>query len=104
MTIEVGLVITLISVAASVIGTYLTQRRAGEKDIQNDASQQSAVMLKLEFMNASFIKLETKLESKFDIIDGGVRDVRERLIILEQSNKSAHKRIDAVENNGGKNE
>ena len=91
MTIEIALLISVVSVVFGVYSAVQNQIRAKRKDDKNDASQQSAVMMKLEFMSAGIIKLETKLDN----VDSGNHALREGQIIFEHKTNA---RIDALEN------
>ena len=94
MTIEIALLISVVSVIFGVYNTVSVQRRARKTEAQNDATQMTSLMVKLESVNTSILKLETKIDN----FEGGMRDVRDRGIINEQSIKSLHKRVDAFEN------
>jgi len=65
-------------------------------DSKNDGAQISEILVKIELMASDLkeIKADFKAEVKSLRID--LEGVKERLTIVEQSTKSAHKRIDGI--------
>lgn len=99
MTIEIALLLSLISVSFGVFSAIASFTRAKKADEQKDTSELTTVIVKLE--NISSGVAEIKADNKS--IKGEVKDMRDRLIIVEQSSKQAHKRIDdlkGAENRG----
>lgn len=90
MTIEWALLISVISVAFGVYSGIKNLSRNTKKDNAEEAAQMTTVMVKLELISNGISEI------KADV--GGVKEenkeFRERLTIVEQSTKSAHKRLD----------
>lgn len=94
LTIEISLLLTVISVGCAVYFGVSAKRRNDKQDTQNDAEERAAT-------NTMVI---TKLENIADDVKDIKRDYREtrqevqglrdRVIAVEQSLKSYHKRLD----------
>ena len=78
MTIELALLISLVSVAFSVFFGLKNNRRTDEKDI------------------ADRIARDTRTDMKLDEISADVKDHEGRIVKLEASYKAEHKRLDEV--------
>lgn len=92
MTIEVALLISGVSVAFAIYTGVSNMKRNSKKDAQADATQLTTVIVKLENINT----ICTEIKSDISTIKADVKDLSERLVIVEQSTKSAHKRIDEI--------
>lgn len=99
MTIEitVTVLISVISVSAAIYFGIKSNRRADRQDVDEqkkvaaaDASSNTAILIKLEAIGVGVTEIKGDIKSmKLD-----VKDITERLIVVEQSTKSAHKRLD----------
>lgn len=76
----------------SILIAALALVRNFRGDAKNDAGQMTTVIIKLETIidNVKDLKVETK-DIKYDL-----EKMKERITIVEQSAKSAHKRIDTL--------
>lgn len=85
---ELPVIISIISCLVALMA-FMRNSRA---DIKQDAGQLMEIIVKLETIN------ENVKEVKADIKDvkSDMEKVKERLVIVEQSCKSAHKRIDTL--------
>lgn len=94
MTIEISLLISGISVAFAIFFGISSKSRNDRKDTEQETedriSAHTTLMAKLEYIE------ETVKEIKDDNkeLKGEVRDLRDRVIKVEQSLKSYHKRLD----------
>lgn len=90
MTIEAA---TALSLASLLISTYIgleNLKRGKNADTQKDATQMTTVMVKLDALNSTMLEIKSEItNTKSDI-----KDILERLVVVEQSSKSAHKRLD----------
>lgn len=93
MTIEIALVISGISLAFGVYSGIANMKRNQRTDNQKDASEMTTVIVKLENISAGI----AEIKSDFNGMKVEVKELRDRLIITEQSLKSAWKRIEALE-------
>lgn len=93
MTIELSLLLTGVSVAAALFFGLSTRARNTKKDTQDEAREDAAVMAKLENIQTSMIEMKAELKGYRD----EVRRVTEQAVRNEESLKSLHKRVDAME-------
>ena len=98
MTIEVSLLLSGISVAFAVFFGITSKQRNEKKETQEETEQRTAndtmVMVKLETI-ADDLK-DIKRESRENREE--MKSLRERVVIVEQSLKSYHKRLDGQSN------
>ena len=94
MTIEVSLLISRVSVAFAIFFRICSKQRNDKKDTQEEterrAENDTMVVVKLENI-ADDIK-DIKRESRENREE--MKQLRERVVIVEQSLKSYHKRLD----------
>lgn len=94
--ISVALLCSLLGAAIS----YLTFQKNNKKDIKTETREEAETKAKLDYIVAAVdeIRLDNKAR------DREIKDLRERVIIIESSTKSAHKRIDKWEKEFDRNE
>lgn len=94
MTIELSLLISGVSLAFAVYFGLSSKKRNDKKDMQEETKEEATnntmVMIKLENIadDVKDIKRENK-ENREEM-----QKMRERIVIVEQSLKSYHKRLD----------
>lgn len=89
-TISIALICTMLGAFLS----YSNFQRNKDKDVEEKARSDGKIDAKLDFISQSTSSLQADFKSlRFDI--GGMN---ERLIKVEESSKSAHHRIDGLEN------
>lgn len=93
MTIEVALVISAISVGFGLYQGISNMKRNQRVDNQKDASEMTTVIVKLENINNGIVEIK----SEFNGMKSELKELRDRLIVVEASNKSAWKRIEVIE-------
>jgi peptidoglycan hydrolase CwlO-like protein len=99
MTIELSLLIAGVSVAFAAYFGITSKQRNDRKDTQKDAEERAAtntmVITKLENIgnDVKDIKRDYKETRK------EVQDLHDRVVIVEQSMKAYHKRLDETNNN-----
>lgn len=88
-TISIGVACTLIGIALS----YLTFQRNKNNDIRANSREEAKTEAKLDYIATAVdeIRLDNKAR------DREIKDIREKVIMIETSTKSAHKRIDSME-------
>jgi peptidoglycan hydrolase CwlO-like protein len=93
-------VLTVLCTVLSLIVGFLTFNRNRDKDVKSDASESAVIKTKLDTISSGIdsIRIDIKANEK------RVSELSERLIRNEESVKSAHKRIDKLENLGGSGE
>ena len=92
----IGLCCTLIGAVLGILGFTRTKNRDTREDTreaQAEAAKQTLVETKLDYISKGVddIRLDIKAQ------DRKIQDVVERVTRLEESTKSAHKRIDSIE-------
>lgn len=95
MTVEVALLISLVSVGFAVYSGIANLKRNGKKDTAEDAAQLTTVIVKLENINTGITEIKAEMKN----VKSDVQELRDRLIVVEQSTKSAHKRLDGLVGN-----
>lgn len=100
MTIEVALLISTVSVAFALYSGISNMKRNHKQDTANDAAQLTTVIVKLENISSGVTEIKSELKN----VKNDIQDLRDRLIIVEQSTKSAHHRLDGLTEGGRDNE
>jgi hypothetical protein len=90
MTIEVALVISGISLAFGLYSGIANMKRNSKTDTQQEATQLTTVIVKLENLGTGITEIKNELFN----IKNDTRELRDRIIAVEQSTKQAHKRLD----------
>ena len=93
MSIEVSLVLSGLSLIASVIFGVSTMRRGQRAETQQDTTQLTTVIVKLENIGEGISEIKTDMRN----IKSDVQELRERLVKVEASASSAHRRLDTIE-------
>lgn len=93
MTVEVALLISGVSLAFAVYSGIANMKRNSKKDVTEDATQLTTVIVKLENISAGIAEIKTEMSN----VKNDIKDLGDRLIVVEQSAKQAHKRIDSLD-------
>lgn len=94
MTIELALVISALSFIFAVYSGVNSMKRTAKNDDKRDASELTTVIVKLENISNGI----TEIKNEMGNVKLDVKDLRDRIIVAEQSCKQAHKRLDSFEN------
>ena len=97
-----GVIISVVSLIVAAIVGFSNLKRSTHTDTSKQAAEMTTVIVKLETLNNNVTEMKTELRS----LGTNYQEIREKLIILEQVAKSAHHRIDTIENkdtNGNSN-
>ena len=92
MTIEVALVISALSLAFGIYQGITNMKRNQRNDDRHDATQLTTVIVKLENIGVGVSEIKSDMRSMKD----EVRELRDRLIKVENSTASAHRRIEEL--------
>jgi hypothetical protein len=89
-----------VSTIFGVVISFISFNRGRDKDVRDDASESAVIRTKLEQINSGVesIRIDIKANEK------RVSELTERVIRIEESTKSAHKRLDIIETGGSRNE
>lgn len=90
MTLETSIVISAVSVAFALYSGMVNINRNKKKDEQAEATSMATVIAKLENIGNCVNEIKADMRNVKD----DVQRMRERLVAVEQSTKSAHHRID----------
>ena len=96
MNVDITVLVTLVGVVGTVSGIYFgfwKAKKDEQKSLKEDTVQDTVVATKLDYISKGVddIRLDIKAQDK------RISDVVERLIKVEESTKSAHHRIDSLE-------
>lgn len=92
MSVEVTLLISLVSVSGALFFGLRSIKRADRCDSQKEAAAMTTVIVKLENIGAGVAEIKGELRSMRE----DVQQVRERLVKVEESARQAHKRLDTL--------
>lgn len=92
MSIEVALLVSIIAVTCSIISTVLNIKRNNAADSKKEAETMTTVIVKLESISNGVQEIKAEIRN----IKADVQELRDRMIVVEQSTKSAHHRLDTL--------
>lgn len=98
MTIEVALIISIISVFFAIFFGALNLRRNQKADDRREQSDMTTVIVKLENIQTDTSEIKNDIKS----LKSDVRHNSEDIIRMDESLKSAWKRINEIAQKGGK--
>lgn len=93
MTIEVAVLISVVSVAFSVYFGLKNSKRTDTKDIEEKVKRDTIVNTKLDEIGGNVKSIRDDVST----MRQDIQSIDKRLVIVEQSAKSAHHRIDRLE-------
>lgn len=93
MNIAVNDVLTVISVIAAVYFAYRSNTRADHDDVSKKAQMDAILSEKLDSISGDTKEIRKEISD----VKVKVNDLSERVVIVEQSTKSAHHRLDRYE-------
>lgn len=83
------------SILALVISAAAYLRNA-KGDSKNDGAQISEVLVKMELVQSDLKEIKADFKSELKSVKSDMESLKDRVTIVEQSAKSAHKRIDGL--------
>lgn len=94
MTIEVSaaIVVSVISLLFTVIMGLKNNKRTDTKDVEERVKENTRINMKLDNINSTTQEIKSELMS----VRTDLQKHNDKIIILEQSCKQAHKRIDEM--------
>jgi outer membrane murein-binding lipoprotein Lpp len=98
MSIELSILISGVAAAFAIFFGLKNSRRNDVKDIEERATRDATIMVKLDAISSDVKAIKgdiSNINKKVDAID-------RRVTIVEQSAKSAHKRLDGIMNKEGR--
>ena len=92
MTIELALLISIISVSSAVYFGIKKNKRADISEVEEKAVETATINVKLDGIAGDVRDIKYDMTA----VKRDVQGLTERMIVVEQSTKSAHKRIDGL--------
>ena len=93
MAATIGIVISVLSLMVAAIIGFTNLRRGKSADDHQEAAEMTTVIVKLEVISTGI----TEIKSDMRNLQTSQQELRDRLIICEQSTKSLHHRVDKLE-------
>ena len=93
MQVEVTVIISFMSLFVAGIVGITNIRRNNATDDRKEASETTTLIVKLENINEGVNEIKSDMRN----LRNDVQDLRDRLIMVEQSTKSAHRRLNTLE-------
>lgn len=93
MTIEITIIVSIVSVAFAIYFGLKSNRRSDVKDIEEKAARDTRINIKLDDISGDVKDVKYDISSVKKKVD----DIDRRLIIVEQSTKAAHHRLDRID-------
>lgn len=92
MTIEIALLVSLVSVTFSIFFAVKNNRRADNKEIEDRIARDTRMDMKLDEIGRNVQEVKDTVKN----IQNDVKDHEGRIVKLEASYKAEHKRLDEV--------
>lgn len=92
MTVEVALLISIVSVSFSVFFGLKNSKKSDEKDIADRIARDTRTDMKLDEISSNVRDVKETVKN----IQNDIKDHEGRLVKLESSYKAAHKRLDEI--------
>ena len=90
--VELGYLISILSlIVASIVG-FTNLRRNNSADDKKQSAEMTTVIVKLENINTGINEIKADVRN----VKSEVQELRERIVVVEQSTKSLHKREDEI--------
>ena len=80
----------------SLIFAAIALWRNLKADNKSDGAQISEILVKIEIMQSDLKEIKADVKSEIKAVRAELENLKERLIAVEQSSKSAHKRLDEI--------
>lgn len=88
----IAILISIVSVVFSIFFCMKNNKRTDTKDIEERVKQNTKINMKLDNINSTTQDIKSQLSS----VRSDIQKHNDKLIVLEQSCKQAHKRIDEI--------
>lgn len=93
MTIEITILISAVATAFAIFFGLKSNRREDVKTIEERAAKNAEIIYKLDAISGTVIDIKDDVSTTRKKVE----EMDRRLVIVEQSSKSAHHRIDRIE-------
>lgn len=92
MTIEIALLISVLSVGFAIYFGFKSTKRADTTEVEQKAIESATINVKLDTIAGDVRDIKYDMTA----VKKDVQGLTERMIVVEQSTKSAHHRIDEI--------
>lgn len=92
--IDLSTLLSILAVVIAGIGTFYNLKKGNKAEEQKEATEITTVIVKLENIHNATTEIKNELRN----IRNEVGELRERVIVAEQTSKSLHRRVDTIEN------
>ncbi len=65
-------------------------------DTKNEGAQVSEILVKMELVQSDLKEIKADFKAEIRTLKADLESIKERMVVVEQSVKSAHKRIDGL--------
>ncbi len=65
-------------------------------DTKNEGAQVSEILVKMELVQSDLKEIKADFKAEIRTLKSDLESIKERMVVVEQSVKSAHKRIDGL--------
>lgn len=86
---DIATIISLLIAAAALF-------RNIKGDTKNDGAQISEILVKMELVQSDLKEIKADFKAEIRTLKSDLESIKERMVVVEQSAKSAHKRIDGL--------
>ena len=90
--VELGYLISILSLIVASIVAFTNFRRNNSADDKKQSAEMTTVIVKLENINTGINEIKADVRN----VKSEVQELRERIVVVEQSAKSLHKRVDEI--------
>ena len=98
MKIEIAILISFVTMAFGIYSGIASIKRHYKADNRKESAEMTMVIVKLEGISAGI----TEIKSELSHVKADIKEITERLIVAEQSVKTAHKRLNELHDKGEK--
>lgn len=92
MQVDIPILISFLSLCIAAAVGIIGIKRNQTDDDKKEASEMTTLIVKLENINNGVNEIKSDMRN----MRSDIQDLRDRLIIVEQSTKSAHHRLDGL--------
>ena len=93
MQVDVVILTSVIGTVVGIVAGAYGMKKSGDASIKNQTKEQMAVSTKLDYVVQGLNDIKFDLRSQ----DNKLQNLAERVVKVEESNKSAHHRLEALE-------
>jgi len=92
---SISVIISILSLGVAAVVGFTNLKRNQTTDNRQTAAEMTTVIVKLETLNNNISEMKADVRNT----RADLQEIRDRLIICEQSTKSAHHRLNVLEGN-----